>query len=215
MFHQFQSETSQSSSICLLAESSKVYKMEPLTKYKQQINKAAFELSIENPNLLCDRKALLTSARKRVHDSGYEYKKGKSRSFSLDQTNAHKRQKIDSSTRSKQLSDLQQSLDSIDQCIKMKQNRCQESEQIKNYKLCDELMSEISTLLLEKQQIEADVSALKRKEKKSKWYYRRRSSSTSELDMSGSSSSDLFSPISEQEGSSFQPYPFHQGLPPT
>ena len=166
VFHLFQSETSQSLSTCLLAESSKVYKKEPLTKYKQQINKAAFvELSIENPTSLCDRNALLTSARKRVHDSGYEYKKGKSHSFDLDQTIAIKQQKIDFSTRTKQLSGLQQRLDTIDQCIKMKQNRCQENEMNKNYKICDELMSEISTLLLEKQLIETDAFVLKRKEK--------------------------------------------------
>ena len=77
----------------------------------------------------------------------------------------------------------------------MKQNRCQESE---NYKLRDELMSDISALLVEQQLIESELSTLKRKEKKSYWYHRRRSSSTSDLDLSGSSYSgtsyDMFSP---------------------
>ena len=44
----------------------------------------------------------------------------------------------------------------------MKQNRCQESE---NYKLRDELMSDISALLVEQQLIESELSTLKRKEK--------------------------------------------------
>ena len=227
--HQFQRETSQSSSNSLLAgtsqssstslfaEKCKVFKKEPITKYKQLINEAAFELSIETPTLLCDRKALLTSARKRVHDNGYEYKKGKSRPVQLDHRNANKRQKIDASTRTKQLSDLEQRLNNINLSIKMKQNRCQESEKDKNYKLCDELMSDISALLVEQQLIESELSTLKRKGKKSYWYHRRRSSSTSDLDLSGSSysgtSSDMFSPMSEQADNSFQPDPFHQGLP--
>ena len=63
----------------------------------------------------------------RVLNSGYEYKKGKSHSFDLDQTIAIKRQKIDFSTRTKQLSDLQQRLDTIDQYKKMKHNRYQEN----------------------------------------------------------------------------------------
>ena len=87
LYHQFQRETSQSSSNSLLAgtsqssstslfaEKCKVFKKEPITKYKQLINEAAFELSIETPTLLCDRKALLTSARKRVHDNGMSTKK--------------------------------------------------------------------------------------------------------------------------------------------
>ena len=70
--------------------------------------------------------ALLTSARKRVHDNEYEYKKGKSRSVQLDHRNSNKRQKIDASTRTKQLSDLEQRLININLSIKMKQNRCQE-----------------------------------------------------------------------------------------
>ena len=144
LYHQFQRETSQSSSNSLLAETSqssstslfaeksKVFKKEPITKYKQLINEAAFELSIEIPTLLCDRKALLTSARKRVHDNEYEYKKGKSRSVQLDHRNSNKRQEIDASTRTKQLSELEQRLNKINLSIKMKQNRCQESEKDKN-----------------------------------------------------------------------------------
>ena len=116
---------------------------------------------------MTDRKALLTkfSARKRVHDNEYEYKKGKSRSVQLDHRNSNKRQKIDASTCTKQLSDLEQRLNNINLSIKMKQNRCQESEKDKNYKLCDELMSDISALLVEQQLIESELSTLKRKEK--------------------------------------------------
>ena len=54
---------------------------------------------------------------------------------------------------------------SINQCIKMKQNRCQESELIKDYKVCDELMSEISNLLLEKQLIETCFCTEKERKK--------------------------------------------------
>ena len=193
-----------------------MFKKEPITKYKQLINEAAFELSIETPTLLCDRKALLTTARKRVHDNEYEYKKGKSRSVQLDHRNSNKRQNIDASTRTKQLSDLEQRLNSINLSVKMKQDRCQESEKDKNYKLCDELMSDISALLVQQQLIESELSTLKGKEKN------RNGITVDDLVplliwicLVHHISSDMFSPMSEQADNSFQPDPFHQGLPPT
>ena len=41
---------------------------------------AAFELCVQSPDLLTNRKMLLAKARKSVHNTSYKYKKGKSRS---------------------------------------------------------------------------------------------------------------------------------------
>ena len=48
-----------------------------LTKYQEAINHAVMELCLNNPNLIDDRKALLQA---KIGESGYVYKKGKSRS---------------------------------------------------------------------------------------------------------------------------------------
>ena len=51
---------------------------EEFSDYHSRVNEASEELRLNNPNLLNDRSLLLTSARQRVDESGYNYKKGKS-----------------------------------------------------------------------------------------------------------------------------------------
>ena len=57
-----------------------------LTRYEQQINEASVELCLHNSELLSDCQLLLESSRKQVIESGYVYKKGKSRSRKLNPT---------------------------------------------------------------------------------------------------------------------------------
>ena len=63
-----------------IREKAQIYKKEPLKEFEKQINKAAGDICIANPGMLEKRGELLTCARQRVHDSGYVYRKGKSRS---------------------------------------------------------------------------------------------------------------------------------------
>lgn len=58
-------------------------KMVKLTKYQEAINQSAMELCLQNPTLVDNRKALLEASRKKLDNSGYVYKKGKSRSKAL------------------------------------------------------------------------------------------------------------------------------------
>ena len=51
-----------------------------LSDYQQEVNAAAEKICLRNPHMICKRGTLLELARKEVHDSGYVYKKGKSRS---------------------------------------------------------------------------------------------------------------------------------------
>ena len=64
-----------------------------LTDYQIQINAAATELAIENVNFLESRHLLLQTARDKVHQKGYVYKKGKSRSKVINPETPKKRVK--------------------------------------------------------------------------------------------------------------------------
>ena len=201
-----------------------MYKKAPINSYKEKINQAAFDLCVQSPDLLTDRKMLLANARKSVHNMGYEYKKGKScsREFSIpSEIPVAKRSKLDSCVRTEQINCLQGRLNAIDESVQYKASLCEVNERAKNYKMCNELTDEIYALKCEKNVVNCELSILKKKDSKSKWYYRRKSSSTSESDTSGSSSSSSCSsssadghmPLAESSVIN-QPNPFCLGLPP-
>ena len=51
-----------------------------LTDYQERINKACEKLCVQDPRLLLDKGERLKQARAKVHEEGYVYKKGYSRS---------------------------------------------------------------------------------------------------------------------------------------
>ena len=53
-----------------------------ITKYQENINSAAVELALQDPNLLLSRQKLLNLARAKLNEE-YAFKKGKSRSKQL------------------------------------------------------------------------------------------------------------------------------------
>ena len=77
-----------------------------ITKYQEQVNKAAVSLALDTPSLLGSRQKLLDLARKKVNREGYVYKKGKSRSIHFGDTSDHsmpKRPKMSENFRVKRL----------------------------------------------------------------------------------------------------------------
>ena len=49
-----------------------------LTEYQQRVNQASVDLCLKNPSLLMGKKGdLMKMAQEKVHDDGYQYKKGK------------------------------------------------------------------------------------------------------------------------------------------
>ncbi|KAI8144449.1 hypothetical protein BJV82DRAFT_607377 [Fennellomyces sp. T-0311] len=52
----------------------------PLTSYESAINEAAVQLALDNPSLLVNKGNLFEMAKRKLLDSGYQYKRGKSRS---------------------------------------------------------------------------------------------------------------------------------------
>ena len=65
-----------------IRKKAKVYTKEdkrPLSSFQQAVNKAAGDICVKNPLMLTKKGDLLTLARQQVYESGFHFKKGKSR----------------------------------------------------------------------------------------------------------------------------------------
>ena len=58
------------------------FKKEPLSTYHIKVNEASQAICLRKPSMLRRRGELLVQAKQSVHDTGYVYRKGKSRSKS-------------------------------------------------------------------------------------------------------------------------------------
>ena len=131
-----------------IPELAKIFSKEPLTSYQQKVNEAAVEICLHKPSYLSKRGELLELARKRVHQSGYDYKKRKSRSkmFGSSSEPEAKRPKTTKTERLDQLKGVRQQLSDVKDRVKYKRQRLAAAETSKNYKLCDQLSEEIADL---------------------------------------------------------------------
>ena len=164
-----------------------IYGREPqkkVTKYQQLINDAAAAIVIENPALLSSRSKLLELARGKVDNDGYVYKKGKSRSKKLSTTTEappKKRPKTVESFRLQRISQLQEDVKDINDRLQMKEKRRDQASNSRNYKLCDEIMEEMSTIKQKKREYETELQKLQRKQDQSSWYKNQKNTDTSSL----------------------------------
>ena len=128
---------------------------------KQALNFASI---IQN---FSDRQLLLESSCKQVDESGYVYKKGKSRSRKLNPTSpTKKRKKISQSFLVQRLTELQERIKELSDHIGYKQKHLDQANNIQNYKECDELSEQISALKGDRRKLEAEQKALMKKQKK-------------------------------------------------
>ncbi|KAI9249174.1 hypothetical protein BDA99DRAFT_524234 [Phascolomyces articulosus] len=149
----------------------------PLTSYESAINEAAIQLSLENPSLLVNKGNLFELAKKKLLDSGYQYKRGKSRSKltkgrtnsttpeqQMEQRNArrsrlHAKRKMNaermSSERRQRIEELEIQLQSI-------------AEQQR------QRPEEFSSLETTRTALNKEISKIKAKERKHQWYERRK-----------------------------------------
>ena len=153
-----------------------------LTNYQVRINQASEHICIKNPNLLTDRKLLLEMARKRVCESGYQYKKGKSRSRVLNPEGTSdteglsdsipKRRKLSQDARLTRITEIQDKAKDLNDQIGYKQKRREAANNVRNYKECDKLTEEMSELKSQKRKLETELALLTKKQRKSSWYYK-------------------------------------------
>ena len=170
-----------------------------LSKYQQRLNEVAGDLCIKNPLLLRNTGKLLELARKEVHESGYVYAKGKSRSkvFNPSTERQPSREKIDKQEREHRIQSIMEQIGDTKKHIELKQKRVEQAQTVQNFKLCDQLADEVSSLKAKRRELESALRSLQQKQKKSKQYYARKANTNNS---SASTSIDLTSLSDDDDG---------------
>ena len=111
-----------------------------LSKYEERINETSAQLCLQTPDLLSDRTLLLKECRRVVDEEGYNYKKGKSRSRSLNpdvSSDPPKRKKINEEYRLSRIAELEEQIKDITDRLRYKEKRRESASIVHNYKECE------------------------------------------------------------------------------
>ena len=143
-----------------------------------------------------NRGKLLVLAQERVHETGYTYRKGKSRSKSygsgIEEATCAKHIKITVGECTDRIKAIKEELYNLKDRVSFKHKRLEAAESSKNYKLCDQLSEEVGELNKTRHLLELEMKVLEKKESKSQRYYKSRSRRESDSDSSSSISSAFF-----------------------
>ena len=85
------------------------------------------------------------------------------------------------SFRLQRISQLQEDVKDINDRLQMKEKRRDQASNSRNYKLCDEIMEEMSTIKQKKREYETELQKLQRKQDQSSWYKKHKNTDTSFL----------------------------------
>ena len=132
-----------------IKEKAIIYRKEskrPLSQYHHRMNAAAQEICLKNPSMLTKRGELQLAAQDAVIRSGYQFKKGRSRSKKLAGDPQLKSPKMDKDLRTQRIQELKEDIKDCNDRILFKEERCEAASAVKNYKLCDNLSEEIVAL---------------------------------------------------------------------
>lgn len=121
-------------------------------------------------------------------NEGYKFRKWRSRSkkvsdheVSNDPPKA-KQPKTTDNVRKQHIEDLEEDIKDLTDRLSFKQKRQNQAEMSRNYKVCDQLMEEISDLKKKKREKEIELKLWKRKVQQSLWYRRKGKSTSSETE---------------------------------
>ena len=124
------------------------------------------------------------NGKKKVHEDGYCYKKGQTRSKILNPSSLEdgeppqqKRQKINTQERQHRIKELNEEISGIKRHIEIKEQRLDQASSSRNFKVCDEVASEISELKVRRRELDAELAGLQLKSKKAAQYQKRKKNS--------------------------------------
>ena len=178
-----------------------------LNDYQKQMNEVSKRLCMANPDLLTNRSLLIEKCRVELHNSGYSYKKGKSRSKAFETSSSDgatpKRQKISEELRTSRISELEDRIKDLNDTLVYKEKRREKESNVHNYKECDELTQQMSQVKAERRLLEKELEQLKKKSQRSSTYLKRKKKVSKQTSCGSSSdsrsSTPLFSPRSEDK----------------
>ena len=150
------------------------------------MNKASFELCLNNPALCNTKQQLMDMCRQKLDKEGYSYSKKRSSSkvFGSESTEnscVTKKKKMSADIRAKRLEELTAGISSLDKRTKLLEKQKTRDEQLKQY-LRAFSMEEIAKIRSEKRKKEEEVMLIQKKQAKATWYKQKYSSASSSSD---------------------------------
>ena len=126
--------------------------------------------------MLVNQGELLQQAHIMLDESGYQYKKGKSRSKNFGSVSGADEPKLkcprtDHEVRTKRKQEIEEEILTINKQLTFKGKRMEAGAQDKDFKLCDQLTEEIANLQRNRRALELERRGLEKKEKKSTAVY--------------------------------------------
>ena len=162
--------------------------------------------------MLLSKQKLWEEARKKLNESGYDYKKGKSRSKQLisssesdESTPAPKRVKTTEALRIKRILEIEEDLGDISQRMGFKEKRREQASLSHQYGVCDQISEEISVLKDQRRVLEKELHGLKKKEQQSKWYKKKGKLRSNSLSSSSSGSTTQISSSESEDQRALPP----------
>ena len=151
-----------------------IFKCENLSNYQKAVNESAIELAKNDGSLLLNKGKLFEMAREKVFTSGYHYAKKESRSKyfgTASKAPKPKRRYTSESIRSSRIQDIQESITSITDTIKLLTQQKQQYVNTEKFLQA----AEINTTILEKSKVKRDLERelanLSKANKRSKDYH--------------------------------------------
>lgn len=150
-----------------------------LTQYQERINKACEQLCIQEPQLLLSKGERLKRARAKIHEEGYVYKKGYSRSqqYSDATPSQPKRARICKDERDRRIMDISEQMGDLDRLIRIKERRIEEATTTRSFAAADQLAKEVRTYKEERVQLRTELGLLQKKDKRHKSYVQKKQQS--------------------------------------
>ena len=107
-----------------IREKAKIFIKTPLKPYHQHVNDVAGDICVQNPAMLSDKGELLVMARKMVHESGFQYKKKRSRSKSFGSAIdvMVKRPKVNKEMRTERITQINEELKTLNTQLGLRKN---------------------------------------------------------------------------------------------
>ena len=140
------------------------------------MNEAAKEICVNNPTMLRNRGRLLEAAKQKVHEGGYAFKKGKSRSktYGTPYSSQAKRTKMTHDVIEDRMKQIEDDLKNKRDLRIYKEKPRTVAETAKNYKLCADITEELGELTRECHILEAELKLLQKKDKRCRRYQQSR-----------------------------------------
>ena len=110
------------------------------------------------------------------------------------------RSKIFAEVRQKRISALEEDITSLERQIHFKNKRLQQAENVKNYKLCEEITEEVQVITRQKRELKEELRIFQEKERKAHWYIRKRKKSGTNTVASDDSDIPMSSPSIPHSG---------------